>query len=136
MKLEKQAFIRNIEVFRRCEDYNDVKLYIELRDSLIDKELEEIEKAYRSIGIFNITLEKPEPILDEAERKYLSGVIRPFRDSVKDIVKRKSYDSEYEEYIIIHCGKFEAIVFPYFKEGTMYKNMVINKEYSLEDLNL
>lgn len=83
-----------------------------------------------------LTLELEKPILDDAERKYLSGVIKPFRDRVKCIIKKKSYDYDNREYIVIHAGTHETTPFPYFKNGTMYKNMVINKEYSLEELGL
>ena len=79
-----------------------------------------------------ITFEVEEPILDEVERKYLSGVIRPFRDRVRAILK---YGLENTEWIIIKTRDYN-IPFPYFKKGTMYKKMVLNKEYTLEELGL
>ena len=81
-----------------------------------------------------------QPILNEAEKEYLSGVIKSFRDKVKCIVKR-DYEMSYEnEYIFIvfnddGCMQIK-MCFPSFKKGTMYKGMEINKEYSLEDLGL
>lgn len=49
-------------------------------------------------------------ILNEAERQYLSAVIRPFRDQVQSITK--------------------------FEDSTMYKGMELGKEYTLEELGL
>lgn len=79
------------------------------------------------------------PILDEAEKKYLSNVIKPFRNQIESIVKYS-----YGKYEAINMVNFKVdenmsfIVtnFPYFKKGTMYKGMEVNKEYSLEDLDL
>ncbi len=127
MKLEKEVVIIN--------GYNNLTTSgIDFMNKFTKEELEFLKKE--NFKKTKLILEVEEPILDDAERKYLSDVIRPFRNSVKDIIKRKNYNSEYEEYIVIHCGKFESIVFPYFKKGTMYKGMESNKEYTLEELGL
>ena len=86
--------------------------------------------------VFKLTLEVEEPILDEKERKYLSGVIKPFRDEIECIIKRKSIDYENKEYIIIHYEQLKTMPFPYFEKSTMYKGMEFNKEYTLEELGL
>lgn len=87
--------------------------------------------------IFEIKEEKKE-ILDEQEKKYLRGVIRPFRDRVKNIEKVEDYTRN--EFITINTksinGVDEKIDFPYFKKGTMYKGMEKNKKYTLEELGL
>lgn len=70
-------------------------------------------------------------ILDEKEKEYLSAVIRPFKDRIKFIAKRKMFD----DYICI-CLNDEAISLPYFKKGTMYKGMELYKEYTLKELGL
>lgn len=79
----------------------------------------------------------PKPILDDAEREYLSNVIKPFRDKVMYIAK---YDTEKNQFIrICYCDidkNLEYMYFPPFKKGTMYKGMEVNKKYSLEDLEL
>lgn len=77
---------------------------------------------------------KPE-ILDEAEKRYLRGVIRPFRDKVDYIVKQKS-GAINKEYILIHFPNNLNISFPYFKPNTMYKGMALDKAYTLEELGL
>ena len=74
----------------------------------------------------------PKPILDEAEKRYLSNVIKPFRDRVKYIVK---FDDFGQEFIYINLEN-EEISLPYFEPNTMYKGMELDKEYTLEDLGL
>lgn len=75
-------------------------------------------------------------ILNDKERAYLKAVIEPFRERVEVIYKGNVYfENSTEEYIGI-CFKNEETILPHFKKGTMYKDMEINKEYSLEDLNL
>lgn len=77
--------------------------------------------------------EKNKPILDDAEKEYLSAVIRPFKDKVEYICKTADYDGEY---ITIGMVKDSTMLFPYFKKNTMYKGMEANKEYTLKELNL
>ena len=76
--------------------------------------------------------EHKEPILDDAEKRYLSAVIRPFRDRVKYIEK---IDCACEEYIYIQVNR-DWTILPRFKEGTMYKGMKPDHEYTLEELGL
>lgn len=93
-----------------------------------------------------------EPILDEAEKKYLSDVLRPFKKSFAKILISKSNrnsfyvcednkDKKGSEYIIFMLtnidGCYEEIFsLPRFAKGTMYKGMEIDKDYSLEELGL
>lgn len=78
---------------------------------------------------------KPE-ILDEVEKRYLSNVIRPFRDKVKNIIKIKSIALKDKEYIIIRIINGNNIPLPYFDKNTMYKGMRLNKEYTLKELGI
>lgn len=75
---------------------------------------------------------KPE-ILDEVEKRYLKGVIRPFRDKVKYIVLKSLCSNE--AYILIKLEN-DIINLPVFEINTMYKNMEKDKEYTLEELGL
>ena len=78
----------------------------------------------------------PEPVLDGAERKYLSRVIRPWRDKV-EYIRKINFDDEDEFIVIIYREReSKAMPLPCFKKGTMYKGMEVGKEYSLEDLGL
>ncbi len=83
-----------------------------------------------------IKLEIETQILDEAERKYLSGVIRPFRDRVRYIEKYAYIcDGNKREFISISTNG-GITTLPYFKAETMYKGMTANKEYTLKELGL
>lgn len=77
-------------------------------------------------------------ILDDAEKRYLSAVIRPFRDSIRCISKRSL--GNIENILIFYdataAGYEKYIELPYFKKGTMYKGMESNRDYTLEDLGL
>ena len=73
-------------------------------------------------------------ILDETEKRYLRGVIRPFRDRIKYICKLISAFGKYE-YIEVDLGN-DTLVFPKFKPNTMYKRMKVDKKYTLEELGL
>ena len=86
-----------------------------------------------TIDVVNGYIHKPQ-ILDEEEKKYLEGVIRPFRDKVTYIKKIRNI-LESEEFITIQL-KNEVIDLPYFEENTMYKGMEIDKRYSLKELEL
>ena len=78
-------------------------------------------------------------ILDDVEKEYLSNVIKPFRDKVTGVIKWGKEIGKGLEYIVViytdDC-KERGMGFPCFKEGTMYKGMEANKQYSLEDLGL
>lgn len=78
----------------------------------------------------------PKQILEEKEKEYLSNVIKPFRDSVVAIIKCK-YD-DYYEFIQIEVNqeRYEYVNLPNFKKDIMYKDMEIDKEYTLEELGL
>ena len=86
--------------------------------------------------------EYKEPILDEEEKKYLSAVIKPFRDQVIYIKKIDMYlgCNKYCEYIFGELGNKDDVVdtfaLPYFPKGNMYKGMETNKKYTLEELGL
>lgn len=81
--------------------------------------------------------EHEEPILDETERKYLSAVIRPFRNKVKYISKAPSRYFGCDCYIYIEFNDVSYDMnFPIFREDTMYKGMRVGKKYTLEDLGL
>lgn len=80
-------------------------------------------------------VELVEEILDETKRKYLADVIRPFKNSVKYICKQQSCANKNQEFISIILKK-DALKLPYFTAGTMYKDMEIDRNYTLEELGL
>ena len=88
------------------------------------------------IGNYQI-IRKPRSILDPAEKKYLSAVIKPFRNKVYAIAKYDDgVDNYYIQIMIKQNVYFEYIDFPYFKKETMYKGMELKKEYTVEQLGL
>ena len=78
-----------------------------------------------------------EPILNDTEREYLAAVIRPFKENACTVCKKyiQSCSGLSYEYIVVKLNT-ERWGFPKFVEGTMYKNMELDKEYSLEELGL
>ena len=77
----------------------------------------------------------PKPILDDVEKKYLSKVIRPFRDRIVYISKENVENSN-KEYIYIGLWGTDKSTLPPFERETMYKGMKLNQEYTLEELGL
>lgn len=82
--------------------------------------------------------EYSEPILDDVERKYLSAIIKPFKNYVTGIAKIKDDYMTGRHYIRIIVKKYEreCINFPWFEKNAMYKGMKENREYTLEELGL
>ena len=78
---------------------------------------------------------KEEPILNETEKAYLEDVIRPFKNRAKKIVL-SSFSSSLNYISIIIEEEKDYISFPNFETGTMYKDMELEKEYTLEELGL
>lgn len=81
----------------------------------------------------NEEYEEPK-ILDDAERRYLRNIILPFYDSVKSVSKLPNPNSD-REFICIDLGA-ESVMLPYFTANTMYKNMKVQKEYTLKELDI
>lgn len=80
-----------------------------------------------------------EPVLDDAEKKYLSVVIKPFRNKIATISKLHTYDNinyENNEYIYFGMKDRRGYSLPLFKQGTMYKGMQQGKHYTLQELGL
>ena len=95
----------------------------------IKKELEENDiKNYAKLKC------EPAPVLDVVEKRYLKNVLRPFKDDVEFICK---YSSGFngKEYIYIKF-KYDQSMLPYFDKDTMYKNMELDKKYTLEELGI
>lgn len=98
-----------------------------------------------SFGQFNnlIVELNRKPILDEVEKKYLWNIVKPFKNKILSIAKLNMCVSSIQyEFIRIRVeGKIvyrivEEIYLPYFKKDSMYKNMEVQKKYTLEQLGL
>ena len=102
----------------------------------------EVNKVYndRSTAVFTwLDMEHVEPILDDAEKRYLSAVIKPFRNRVQYIEKMFEDhllgDQDCYLFIRFNDGNYD-MNFPVFRESIMYKGMERYKKYTLEELGL
>ena len=114
---------------KRWRDDSDLK---ELKDRIntLGKIIKIEEPTYQTV------YEVKQEILDEVEKRYLRGVIRPFRDKVKTI-KKGTLNINDEQYISINFeNTANNFALPNFKKGTMYKGMGVDKKYTLEELGL
>lgn len=89
--------------------------------------------------VYSTVYEAKKEILDEAEKRYLKQVIRPYKN-VKSIQKYIFFDKKLAKIQIfvldIRGTGCWSIDLPPFKKDTMYKNMEDNKSYTLEELGL
>ena len=88
-----------------------------------------IECAYKKW----LDMEHKEPILDDAENRYLSALIRPFRNDIKCITKYSGYG---REWLSFRLKNNDVFCLPMFEPCTMYKGMETYKHYTLEELGL
>lgn len=80
-----------------------------------------------------------EPILDDTEREYLKAVFKPFASRIEWVKKQRCNEMwEGMEYItvIMTDPAGDSTCFPTFKAKTMYKGMMPNKAYTLEELGI
>lgn len=124
----------------RCDDWFGVH----------SQDIYEITMTFRfSIGVFNhlfknVTWENGpicfrQPILDKVERRYLKTVFRPFHKRIISVYKQLTND-EMRECLFAKLEPLanfgDCMAFPMFEAGTMYKNMELNKIYTLEELGI
>lgn len=121
--------------YRECKEigyYRNEQDLRNLKDNLsgvLGKIIKIEEPEYKTV------YEYKQEILDEVEKRYLKGVIRPFRSKVLKIVKK--YDTFTDlEYIRIIIKDDASLEFPSFSKNTMYKGMEKDKKYTLEELGL
>lgn len=78
------------------------------------------------------------PILDSTERRYLERVLRPLPEVA--YIKKESRSKETEflhvEFADNAFCSNDFMDFPYFKKGCMYKGIVLDMEYTPEELKL
>lgn len=125
IKLEEDSYESRTS-YRNNENLKGLKDNINL-GKIIKIEEPEYQTVYES---------KPE-ILDEVEKRYLRGVIRPFKENVRFITKRRYWidSTEYND-ISICIRNNSNIILPKFIANKMYKGMEMEKTYTLEELGL
>lgn len=122
--------------FKKIEKLNDFKKTVHIKpnnDSFYYNYTKEMIVEVKRPTKYETIYKREESILDEKEKEYLCNVIRPFRNSVKCIVKYTNY---IDECITIFFENNNPIYLPYFKANTMYKKMKVDKSYTLEELGL
>ena len=130
VKLDENYYREN----RQCGCYRSSRDLIDLKDNFrlsLGKITKIEEPEYQTV------YEVKEEVLDEAEKRYLRGVIRPFRDKVKTIRKTdNTMNGKDNEYLTITLREEPNMDFPNFEPNTMYKGMELYKEYTLKELGL
>lgn len=74
-------------------------------------------------------------LLTKEEKEYLEGVIRPFKEII-DFIKKINSINRSVQFIHIKLCNGEVINLPYFNVNEYYKNLEVNKQYTIKDLGL
>lgn len=120
--------------FENVSKSRDIDNLYNLKDNYSDlgKIIKIEEPEYKTV------YESKKEILDEVEKRYLRGVIRPYK-TVKNIYKT-TYDGGKKSIVIITVididGDKWEIQLPPFETEDMYKEMEVDKKYTLEELGL
>lgn len=109
--------------------------------ALCDEPIAELKDKGEPLDVFRkwLDMEHKEPILDDVERKYLSAVIRPFRNDVLYIIKFGHFTGDEEIIVSCNYNKLNSVFsfdLPPFEKGTMYKGMEPNQKYTPEELGI
>lgn len=107
-------------------------------DDLIIMFTKHSEHSIRALNYLDY--EEYKPILDDTEREYLQHYVMnnpAFKGKVAYITKTP-LNSKSTESIEITTTKYDDdfACFPCFKQGSMYKNMKLNKRYTPKELGL
>ena len=133
------------ELLRAIPKSTDIKVYLDgiyeekklITDYTEYKENDVfiVAPSYNEDDVICIALKKSD-ILNEAEKEYLSNIIKQFRDKVFCIVK-EIYDDVWFISIVVDFNKSKrkTINVPLFRND-MYKNMKENHLYTLKELGL
>ena len=73
-------------------------------------------------------------LLTPKEKEYLENVIRPFKDKVRYIAKSEMDNNL--EYLCIDIKDDYHLCFPKFLRNKYYKNLEVDKQYTIKDLGL
>lgn len=127
------------------EAYGSPKLIFTRIKRSMDPEIKSTQDTYTGDILDWMAQPHEMSILDSKEKKYLSEVIRPFREEVKAIRKQEDpADPAGKEYIQICLEKDrmnlpsekDLMTFPSFEKGEMYEGLEPYKNYTPEELGL
>lgn len=127
------------------EAYGSPKLIFTRIKRSMDPEIKSTQDTYTGDILDWMAQPHEMSILDSKEKKYLTEVIRPFREEVKAIRKQEDpADPAGKEYIQICLEKDrmnlpsekDLMTFPSFEKGEMYEGLEPYKNYTPEELGL
>lgn len=75
-------------------------------------------------------------ILTDKEREYLKAVIEPFKDKVRIIQKMQMSCPIMRRHFIGICLYDDYLTLYNFEENTQFKDMELDKKYTLKELGL
>lgn len=121
--------------YRNSRKFNNVYT----QDTTLEEVVSDIYTAKQLAGKEIIML--LDEILTDKEKEYLKAFIKPFRNRVKTIERRKNKEWErilvfYKDYDDTSDNVRSYMSLPMFEAGTMYRGMELDKEYTLEELGL
>ena len=140
--MEQIAKMLNVEINEefKIEGYDD-NLKFKFTENRFLQSYGDVYGWVDSISIMTVLegrakiIKLPKPVLTDEEKEYLSYVIKPFREDVLKISKFKSKVLKNKEVIGFETPN-GFMIFPPFEKDKMYKNMELNKAYTLDDLGL
>lgn len=101
------------------------------------------DKRFANVLDFIEFLSEDANILDRQERRYIKNIVRPFHKDVTYIIKHSMkdyYNDKIYEYITIEFDEVSGIDgkihLPCFTPNTMYKGMIRDNRYTLEELGI
>ena len=117
------------ELTCKCSKTGNYDYDILLNNKCVGK----VKDSYSNEAITTwLDMEHKEPLLDDAEKHYLSAVLEPFRDRFQYITKEGNSHGEWIHIVLSN----DSFSLPFFKPGTMYKNLTPHISYTLGDLGL
>lgn len=132
---EKLYLQPNMKVDELCK-YIYYDLYrIKIKDIIM---VQRYTPSNKYKGYYDLhTIYECKEILDDKEKEYLRGVIRPFRNKIKLIKKEKEIFDNMNKISFLFDNNYGWYSLPPFcVSKNYYKQMELNKEYNLDELGL
>lgn len=132
VELNEEFGLKNSNFRYKLTTYGLFKRYITLKEWTNSSVLDDL--LLGKVEIIKIA----KSILDPAEKRYLTNIIKPFRNNVKYIRKCRKFSGPYEYISIAYVDSSgdNVLNFPDFKANKMYKGMESDKLYKLKELGL
>lgn len=92
-------------------------------------------KNFYSNKFLNQEVEIEIELLTKEEKEYLENLLKPFKEVI-DFIKKVNSINRSVQFIHIKLCNGEVINLPYFNVNEYYKNLEVDKQYTIEDLGL